>query len=66
MVRLTGILINTIVGLVVLILANIVGLGVEISIATLLICTIFGVPGALVVILLAFLDVAFVAAALPV
>lgn len=66
MVRLTGILINTIVGLVVLILANIVGLGVEISIATLLICAIFGVPGALVVILLAFLDVAFVAAALPV
>ena len=65
MVSLTGLLINTVVGLIVLILANVVGLGVQISIATLLICAIFGVPGALLVIVLAILDIAFVAATLP-
>lgn len=66
MVRLVGLLTNTIIGLVVLILTNILGLGVEISIVTLLICAIFGVPGAVLVILLALLDVAFVAAILPI
>ncbi|MGM0370915.1 MAG: pro-sigmaK processing inhibitor BofA family protein [Halobacteriota archaeon] len=56
---------NALVGLVILILANVIGLGVEISILTLLICAILGVPGAVIVIILALLDVAFMATLVP-
>jgi hypothetical protein len=62
---LRGLAVNAIVGLLILFVANLLGLGVQISLVTLLICAIFGVPGAVLVILLALLDVAFVAAALP-
>lgn len=65
MVSLKLLLYNAIVGLVILILANAVGLGVEISIITLLVCAVLGVPGALLVIVLAVLDVAFVATLAP-
>ena len=65
MVSVTALLINAIVGLVILFLANAVGLGVQISLLTLLICAIFGVPGAILVILLAVLNVAFAATVVP-
>lgn len=65
MVSLRALVVNAVVGLVVLFAANLLGLGVEISLVTLLICAILGVPGAIVVILLALLDVAFAAAMVP-
>lgn len=55
---------NAIGGLVLLVLANAVGLGVQISILTLLICAALGVPGAILVLLLALFDVAFAASIL--
>lgn len=57
--------VNAIVGLVILFIANVVGLGVEISLITLLVCAVLGVPGAILVILLAVLDIAFAAAVVP-
>lgn len=65
MVSLTALVVNAIVGLVILFLANAVGFGVQISVITLLVCAIFGVPGAILVILLAYLDIAFAAAVVP-
>ncbi len=65
MVSLIGILVNAVVGLVVLFAANLFGLGVQISVFTLLICAILGLPGAILVILLALFNVAFSAAILP-
>lgn len=65
MVSLVGLAVNAIVGLVILFLANAVGLGVQISLITLLVCAILGVPGAILVILLAVLNVAFAAAIVP-
>lgn len=65
MVSLKGLVVNAIVGLLILVLANMVGLGVQISLFTLLICAIFGVPGAILVILLSMFDVAFTATLLP-
>lgn len=61
MVSLRALAVNAIVGLVILFIANFLGLGVQISLITLLICAVFGVPGAILVILLAVLDIAFVA-----
>lgn len=65
MVSLRTLLYNAIVGLVILVLANVIGLGVEVSIITLLICAVLGVPGALLVIVLALLDIAFMATVAP-
>jgi len=65
MVSLRALLVNAIVGLLILFVANVIGFGVQISIITLLICAIFGVPGAILVILLAALDVAFAASIAP-
>lgn len=65
MVSLRALAVNAIVGLVILFVANVVGLGVQISLVTLLICAILGVPGAVLVILLAVLDIAFAASVLP-
>ncbi|AWB27279.1 pro-sigmaK processing inhibitor BofA family protein [Halococcoides cellulosivorans] len=59
-------LVNAIVGLAILIVANAVGLGVQISAVTLLVCAVFGVPGAILVLALALFDVAFVATLVPV
>jgi hypothetical protein len=65
MVSLRALLVNAIVGLIILVVANAIGLGVEISILTLLICAILGVPGAILVILLAVLDITFAASIAP-
>lgn len=65
MVSLRALLVNAVVGLIILIVANAIGLGVQISLVTLLICAILGVPGAILVILLAVLDVAFAASLAP-
>lgn len=65
MVSLRGLAVNAIVGLAILFIANVVGLGVQISLITLLVCAILGVPGAILVILLAVLDIAFAATVLP-
>ncbi len=65
MVSIIGLLVNAVVGLVVLFAANLLGLGVQISVFTLLICAILGLPGAIIVILLALFNVAFSAAILP-
>lgn len=65
MVSLRALAVNAIVGLVILFVTNLAGLGVEISLITLGICAIFGVPGAVLVILLSLFDVAFMAAVVP-
>lgn len=65
MVSLRALAVNAIVGLLILFVANAIGLGVQISIIALLICAVFGVPGAILVILLAVLDVAFAATIAP-
>ena len=65
MVSLRALAVNAVVGLLVLLLANLLSLGVQISILTLLICAVFGVPGAILVILLAVLDIAFTASMVP-
>lgn len=65
MVSLRALLLNAIVGLVILFVANVAGLGVQISALTLLVCAVLGVPGAILVILLALLDVAFAATVVP-
>ena len=58
--------VNAIVGLVILFIANMAGLGVQISLLTLLICGLLGIPGAILVILLAVFDIAFVAVLGPI
>ena len=65
MVSLRVLAVNAVVGLIILFIANVLGLGVQISLITLLLCAVFGVPGAILVILLAVLDVAFAAAVAP-
>ncbi|WP_136718403.1 pro-sigmaK processing inhibitor BofA family protein [Halorientalis salina] len=65
MISLRALVVNAVVGLIALIIANAVGLGVQISLITLLVCAVFGVPGAILVILLAVFDIAFVAAVVP-
>jgi hypothetical protein len=65
MVSLRALAVNAIVGLLVLFVANAIGLGVQVSLVALLICAVFGVPGAILVILLAVLDVAFAATIAP-
>lgn len=53
-------IVNAVVGLIVLILASMFGFGVEITAIVLLIVAIGGLPGALLVVLLAYLGIAFV------
>lgn len=65
MVSIRALVINALVGLVILFIANAVGLGAQISVITLLICAVFGVPGAILVILLAVLNIAFAAVIVP-
>lgn len=65
MVSLRTLAVNAIVGLIILVVTNLAGLGVQISLITLLICAILGVPGAVLVILLALFDIAFAATVLP-
>lgn len=58
-------IINAIVGVVVLFLASYFGLGVQITPLAVIICAIGGVPGAILVIILAYLDIAFYATIAP-
>ena len=58
-------IINAIVGVIVLIVANVAGLGVAISAVAVLICAVGGLPGAVLVILLSVLEIAFVGTAAP-
>ena len=60
-----ALVVNAIVGVLVLALANFLGLGVQISLVTVLVCAVAGIPGAVLVILLSLLDVGFVAAVVP-
>lgn len=60
-----ALVVNAIVGVVVLVLANVLGLGVEISLVAVLVCAVAGIPGAILVILLSLVDVAFVVAVAP-
>ena len=62
----TGLVVNAVVGIVILFVANLLGVGVEITAIAVLICAIGGAPGALLVILLAYLDIAFVASVAPI
>ena len=57
--------VNAIVGVIVLLLANVLGLGVEITAIAVLIVAIAGIPGAILVILLAYLDIAFAGMVAP-
>ena len=52
-------IINAVVGLIILVVANVAGLGVAITPIAVLVCAVGGVPGAILVILLAYLEVAF-------
>ena len=58
-------IINAIVGVIVLIVANVAGLGVAISAVAVLVCAVGGLPGAVLVILLSVLDIAFVGTVAP-
>ena len=57
--------VNAIVGVIVLLLANVLGLGVEITAIAVLIVAVAGIPGAILVILLAYLDIAFAGMVAP-
>lgn len=52
-------IVNAVVGLVVLWLASVVGFGIVISPVVVLVVALGGVPGAVLVLLLAYLDVMF-------
>ena len=65
MVSVRTLVANAIVGLLILLVTNVVGLGVQISVVTLLICAVLGVPGAVLVILLAVTNVAFAGVVVP-
>ena len=58
-------IVNAIVGVIILVIANVVGLGVSITPIAVLVCAIGGVPGAVLVILLAYLDIAFAGMVAP-
>lgn len=58
-------IVNAIVGVIVLFIANFLGLGVEISAIAVLVCAVGGVPGAILVIILSYFDIAFVATIAP-
>ena len=59
-------IVNAVVGVIVLVVASVLGLGVEITLVAVLICAVGGIPGAILVILLAYLDIAFVGMIAPV
>lgn len=59
-------IVNAVVGVIVLVIASFLGIGVEITPVAILVCAIGGIPGALLVILLAYLGIAFAGMAAPV
>ena len=58
-------IVNAIVGVIILVVANVAGLGVAITPIAVLVCAVGGVPGAILVILLAYLDIAFAGMVAP-
>ena len=60
-------IINAIVGVIILVVANVAGLGVGVAITPIavLVCAVGGVPGAILVILLAYLEIAFAGTVAP-
>ena len=58
-------IVNAIVGVIILVVANVAGLGVAITPIAVLVCAVGGVPGAILVILLAYLDIAFAGTVAP-
>ncbi|QLD90508.1 pro-sigmaK processing inhibitor BofA family protein [Natronomonas salina] len=58
-------IVNAVVGLLVLLGATYLGLGVAITPMAVLVCALGGVPGAILVIILAYLDIAFAASVAP-
>jgi hypothetical protein len=58
-------IVNAVVGVIVLVIASFLGIGVEITPVAILVCAVGGIPGALLVILLAYLGVAFAGMAAP-
>ena len=62
----TPFIVNAVVGVIVLVVASFLGIGVEITPIAVLICAVGGIPGALLVILLAYLGLAFAGMAAPV
>ena len=59
-------IVNAVVGVIVLVIASFLGVGVEITPVAVLICAVGGVPGAILVILLAYAGIAFAGMAAPV
>lgn len=57
--------VNAVVGIVILLVASFLGIGIEITPVAVLICAVGGVPGAILVIALAYLDIAFAATLAP-
>ena len=55
-------IVNAVVGLLVLLVAGVLGFGVEITGLVLVVVAIGGIPGAILVVLLAYLGLAFVPA----
>ena len=58
--------VNAIVGVIVLVIASVLGIGVEITPIAVLICAVAGIPGAILVIILAYAGVAFAGMAAPI
>jgi hypothetical protein len=59
-------IVNAVVGVVVLVVASFLGVGVEITPVAVLICAVGGIPGAILVLLLAYTGIAFAGMAAPV
>ena len=58
-------IVNAIVGVIILVIANFAGLGVSITPIAVLVCAVGGVPGAILVVLLAYLEIAFAGMVAP-
>ena len=60
-------IVNAIVGVIILVVANVAGLGLGVAITPIavLVCAVGGVPGAILVILLAYLEIAFAGTVAP-
>ena len=58
-------IVNAIVGVIILVVANVAGVGVAIKPIAVLVCAVGGVPGAILVILLAYLEIAFAGTVAP-
>jgi hypothetical protein len=58
--------VNAVVGVIVLLIASFLGVGVEITPMAILVCAVGGIPGAILVLLLSYLGIAFAGMAVPV